>query len=292
MPADRVGGRRAVLVGFAAFGGFWGSWGAVVPAVQRRAGVDDAELGLALLLIGAGALASMRMTGCLVDRFGARVLPLAVGALAAAASLPALAGSAAALSAALLVVGAASGATDVALNTAGAAWEARGGAPLLNLAHAAFSLAVVGASLSAGLLRHAGVGPVGILGLDAVALAGCAVAVRPRVRSAVRRPPGRGTPARRPPEPPGTAGRRVTRRLLVLGLLCALAYWVESAWQNWGAVLLENALGAAAGVSALAPALFALAAAAGRLGGQRLTRRFADRTVLRAGALTATAGTA
>jgi hypothetical protein len=44
--------RNRVLIGFAALGIFWGAWGAALPAVQRRSGASDAELGLALLLVG------------------------------------------------------------------------------------------------------------------------------------------------------------------------------------------------------------------------------------------------
>ncbi|MGC1731202.1 MAG: hypothetical protein WA731_00815 [Pseudonocardiaceae bacterium] len=44
------------LGGFAAFGLFWGAWGAALPAVQVRSGSTDGELGAALLMIGLGAL--------------------------------------------------------------------------------------------------------------------------------------------------------------------------------------------------------------------------------------------
>jgi hypothetical protein len=67
-----------VLVCFAAFGPFWGAWGASLPGIQQRAGVSDVQLGLALLLVGCGALASMRLAGALFDRFGA---VLTVGAV-------------------------------------------------------------------------------------------------------------------------------------------------------------------------------------------------------------------
>jgi MFS family permease len=73
--------------------------------------------------------------------------------------------------------------------------------------------------------------------------------------------------------------------------LCALAFWVENAWQTWSAVHLERTLGATAGVSALGPAAFAAAAVAGRLAGQRLTQRFSDRVLIAAGAAVAAAGT-
>jgi hypothetical protein len=74
----RDAGRARTLVGFAAFGLFWGSWGGVLPAVRAHAGVDEGTLGLALLCIGAGALVSMRPAGAVLDRHGARVLPVAL----------------------------------------------------------------------------------------------------------------------------------------------------------------------------------------------------------------------
>ena len=52
--------------------------GATLPGIQQRAGVSDAQLGLALLLVGCGALASMRVAGALFDRFGGA---LTVGAV-------------------------------------------------------------------------------------------------------------------------------------------------------------------------------------------------------------------
>ena len=91
-----MAGRVRVLGGFAAFGAFWGAWGATLPAIQSHAGVDDGQLGVALLFIGAGALASMRGAGSLVDRWGAPALPAVLAAMAGAAVLPGLATSTAA----------------------------------------------------------------------------------------------------------------------------------------------------------------------------------------------------
>ena len=68
-------GRHRVLVGFAAFGVFWGAWGAVLPALQQRSGADDGKLGLALVVLGLGALVSMRATGVLLDRLGPQLTP-------------------------------------------------------------------------------------------------------------------------------------------------------------------------------------------------------------------------
>ena len=78
--------RTSVLLGFAALGVFWGAWGAALPAVQRRSGATDAELGLALLLVGVGALVAMRATGVVIDRVGPRLTPISVGLFGLAAA--------------------------------------------------------------------------------------------------------------------------------------------------------------------------------------------------------------
>jgi MFS family permease len=275
-------GRGRVLAGFAAFGTFWGAWGATLPAVQQAARASDAELGIALLLVGAGALASMRATGALIDRRGDAATPWAVGAFGLCAVLPALARSPGQLALALLALGAASGAMDVAINAEGVHEEAVSRRPVLNLAHAAFSAMVVAASLAAGGLRAAGAGPEAVLGLGAVAVLAVAVTLG---RSPPR--PGRAAPAER-----GRGRRRVPAALVLLGVLCALAYWVENAWQSWSAVHLERDLDAADGVSALGPAAFASAAVVGRLAGQRLVRTVSERALIATGAAVAAAGTA
>ena len=157
--------RTRALVGFAAFGLLWGFWGAELPAIQSHAGVDDGQLGIALLCIGLGALASMRPTGALVDRFP-HVLPVTVALLGAAAIGPALATSAPSLAATLLILGACSGAMDVAINAEAADAESHGD-PLMNLAHGAFSASVVVSSVLVGLLRELDASPAQVLGLAA-----------------------------------------------------------------------------------------------------------------------------
>ena len=274
-----MAGRVRVLGGFAAFGVFWGAWGATLPAVQAHARVDDGQLGLALLCIGAGALVSMRPAGTLVDRWGAPALPATLAAFAGAAALPGLATSTAALCAALLVLGATSGAVDVAINAEGVSTEAATRRAVLSLAHGTFSACVVGGSLAAGALRAAGAGAETVLvgvGLVVAAVAASLLRVPPAAapRSAAR-------PSLRP----------VPRLLLVLGGLCALAFFVENAWQSWGAVHLESDLGASPALGALAPALFAGAAAVSRLGGHALAGRVSELTLLRGGAALGAAGT-
>jgi MFS family permease len=268
-----------VLGGFAAFGVFWGAWGATLPAVQAHAGVDDGQLGIALLCIGAGALVSMRAAGTLVDRWGAPALPATLAAFGAAAALPGLATSTVGLCVALLVLGATSGAVDVAINAEGVRTEAASERAVLSLAHGTFSACVVGGSLAAGALRSAGAGAELVL-----VLIGAAVVITAALL--VRAPAaGGGRASAR------ASLRHLPRLLLVLGGLCALAFFVENAWQSWGAVHLESDLGASPALGALAPALFAGAAALSRLGSHAAGGRVRELTLLRGGALLGAAGT-
>ncbi|HEX2135181.1 MAG TPA: MFS transporter [Microvirga sp.] len=279
----RFAGRHRVLVSFAAFGLFWGAWGASLPALQRRSGADDGEIGIALVLVGFGALVSMRATGVLLDRVGPRLTPMTIAAFAIAGALPGLATSPAVLFAFALVLGTTSGAMDVAINTDGVREEVASGRPLLNLAHACFSVAVVGASIATGLLRAAGGGPILVFALTATLVTAAALLVRPLREE------------RRPPTTRGERPRlleRVPGWLLMLGFAGALAYWIENAWQSWSAVHLERTLEASPALGALGPALFAASMAAGRLLVHRLARPGTERVVLVGGATTAAAGSA
>ncbi|MDX6261445.1 MAG: hypothetical protein QOH84_3133 [Kribbellaceae bacterium] len=268
------------LAGFGAFGLFWGAWGAILPAVKADAGVSDGQLGAALLCVGLGALFSMRFTGYLIDRYGGVVLPVAVLLFAACGVLPALASSAVALGGALFLLGATSGATDVAINATGSSAEAASGKPLMNLAHGLFSIAVVIASLSTAGLRATGAGALPVLGgvfvvvalVVALVLAPGATRIKPVVKE--------------------KAPRRLEPALLVFGGLCALAYVVENAWQSWSAVHLDTTLGAAPALASSAPAVFAAAAATGRLTGNLLLRRLKPSQLLVAGGVIAAAGSA
>ncbi len=80
--------------------------------------------------------------------------------------------------------------------------------------------------------------------------------------------------------------------LLVIGALGAVAFWIEGAWQDWGAVYLERILDAPPAASALGPALFAGAMAAGRLTAHRIAQPGTERKVLVVGAALAGIGSA
>ncbi|MCW2926888.1 MAG: hypothetical protein JWM86_856, partial [Thermoleophilia bacterium] len=139
------------LAAFAVFGAFWGAWGASIPRVRDQAGVSEAELGIALLCIGAGALPAMLLTGRLLDRVGVRLAGFVIAALGIAGLAATLAAhSFVSLVLGLLAVGVASGAADVAMNSVAGRAEQDAGRPVITRAHGVLSAFVVIGSLVAG----------------------------------------------------------------------------------------------------------------------------------------------
>ena len=258
--------RRGPLAAFFAFGLFWGGWAALVPAVQTAVGASNGELGLALLFVAVGSVPAMLLTGRELDRRGTRILPLLLAALAAAAVLPAFAGSVTALAAALLAIGVAGGATDVAMNAAVSELEVRRDARLMQLAHALFSGGVLVGALAVGVARELGAGSGAILPVLGLAILASAALNLGHARIA--------------PRPSTRRGPRLSRAAIPFGIACGAAFVIEGGMENWGAIFLEQDLNAGPAVSALAPAAYGGAMMLGRLSGQWLERHLGDALLL------------
>jgi MFS family permease len=268
------------FIAFAAFGAFWGTWGASVPQVQEHAGVTDGQLGFALLFIGAGGLPAMLLAGRALDRWGLRVAAVAIAALGVTgAGLTLTAVGLTGLCVGLTVIGATSGAADVAINAVAGRAEHLAGRPVITRAHGVFSSLVVLGSLLTGLMSELPIATPFALVAAFSLIAALALA--------------RTLPAGVPPEPPGRplASPPPIAPLLLIGALGMLAFASENAHQSWSAVFAHHELRSGAGLSAVAPAVFAGTVAATRFATGGLKPAHA-RTVLLAGALTAAAGTA
>ncbi len=276
----------AVAALFVLDGVVFGSWAARVPSVAQQVGASHSALGGALLALSVGALASMQATGRLAARFGSGPVSAAAGlAVSATVVLPGVATSVPLLCASLLVFGAATGAVNVAANSLGVEVEARAGRPLLSGLHAGFSLgglagALLGGAAAAvlGAGAHLSLVAAGGLVLMAWLLPVLLAAPRPS-RSAARAADG---PSARP--------RRVTAALVVLGVIAGCTAFGEGALTDWGALLLQQEVGATATLGALGYACFASAMAAGRLAGGRLLVALGERRLVAGGSVLAAAG--
>jgi MFS family permease len=305
---------RIALTGFFAADGFiFASWAVRVPAVKQQTGASPGALGLALLGLSAGAVATMLISGALCRRFGSRQLTVAACALLSLALLlPPLAHSAVTLGLALFVFGAAYGCLNVAMNSVAVDLVAAMRRPVMPGFHAAWSFGGLAGAGLGGLLapylspvRHLLL--IAAAGLLLTVFCGRAllaypvpvpdpVTVREPAPVAVPddRSPARGAGAghgavrRAEPAPPGPL---VTARAVGLfGVIALCAAYGEGAIGDWGALHLRQDLSVSAGLAAAAYASFALAEALGRLSGITLLERLGRTRVLVLGGLIACAG--
>ncbi|HEX4831750.1 MAG TPA: MFS transporter [Trebonia sp.] len=307
---------RACLTAFFALDGFlFASWAVRVPAVKAQVGASPAALGLALLGLSAGSIATMAITGSLCRRLGSRNVTVGSAVLLClVVTLPAFARSALELGLALAVFGVAYGGLNVAMNSVAVDMVARLRRPVMPSFHAAWSFGGLAGSALGGLLApHLAPRPalalMGLAGLVLVAIAGppLRAAERGRARAAdlpgaartggAAGPDGDGAAvAPRAAEPPAAARRagrwhRPGWRLVVLfGLIAACAAYGEGAVADWGALHLKQDLGASAGLAAAGYAAFAIAEACGRLAGTALLARLGQTRVLAGGGIAACAG--
>jgi hypothetical protein len=272
--------RWAIAAIFAGYGAVVGTWAARVPALQERAHVGNATLGLALAGLAAGALVAMPISGWRSARDGSRRTTLAsVTAIVIALPIPSLATSAAGLILGAVALGAANGAIDVAMNAHGVEVERRLGRPILSSLHAGYSLGgLIGAGVGA-LLAAGGVDVRVHFAAMALVLAAVAAVAAPRLLPAAADAAPRGGRLALPP-----------RKLWPLGAIAFCCLLAEGAAADWSAVYIKGPLGAAAGTAALGFTGFSVAMTVSRLFGDRLTLRVGAVHVVRGGALLATAG--
>ncbi|THA23494.1 MFS transporter [Streptomyces sp. RKND-216] len=304
VPAPGPARLRTALTAFFAVDGFlFAGWVVRIPAIKAQTGASAGELGLALLGVSAGAVATMMLTGRLCGRFGNhRVTVVSAALVSLGVTLPPLTHSALALGLVLLVFGSAYGAINVAMNSAAVDLVAALRRPVMPGFHAAFSLGgmlgagtggLVAGSLSA--TRHLLL--LAVIGLAVTAVAGRALLSRPAPPPAAGRsgPPSTGAGRNGPegsggaqgPRGPGGSHRGV---VAVLGLIALCTAYGEGALADWSALHLTQSLGAGPGLAAAGYSVFALAMTVGRLSGTVLLQRLGQVRALVAGGAAAAAG--
>ena len=261
-------------------GFIFATWGVHIPTVKAHYGVDEAQLGLAMLAAGAGALTGLTRASRWIGRHGARRTAGLCGVVYASllAGLLAMPNYVALLGL-LCVFGTVTSVFDVAINTEAAELESRRGRPLMSGMHGMFSLGGMAGALGGGAVLAAGLSPHWHLSGVAVAMA---LSIGLAARFMLPMPAKAAAPT--------PSGFHLPRGVLaVLGGLAALGLIAEGAIYDWSVLYLHQELGSPQPQAALAYGSFSAAMAAARFGGDALRARFAPALLLRGSALLAAA---
>lgn len=280
--------RIALTVFFAVDGFLFAGWVVRIPAIKAQVGASAGQLGLALLGVSAGAVATMVIAGRLCHRFGSDRVTLATGVLLCLSiALPPRTHSALALGLVLLVFGVSYGGLNVAMNSVAVDLVAALRRPVMSGFHAAYSLGgLIGAGLGGLLAPHLSPATHLLLltgvGLPVVGLTGRVLLAHPI-----------GVPRERtgPTGPPAHDGVRRSGVLVVFfGLIAGCSSYGEGALAEWGPLHIQQDLHGGPGIAAAGYAAVAAAMTLGRLSGTALLERLGQTRVLVLGGLTASGG--
>jgi MFS family permease len=225
-----------------------GAWIVNIPTIKDRTGVDQADLGLILLVLGVMAWVGMQLSGPAVDRFGSRpVVVVATVLLSVALPGPAFATDGTQLVAALAVLGFFNGFIDVAQNAQAVVVEREYRRPIMAAFHAFYSLGGLIASVLGGALIALDVDVRVTLVIAAVVGVVTVLALRPSLVPA---------PAPVDDAPETTARVPWTSRVLLLGLLAFSLLLAEGVAYDWSTIHLRDSLGSSETVAALAYGAF------------------------------------
>ena len=276
-------GWRAVAAAFVFNGFLFGLWASRVPAFKARFDLEPGTLGLLLLLLAGGAIASFPLAGALSERWGAaRFAWLCALGYAPALILLAFAPTVATLALALAFFGAFHGSMDVAMNGWAARVEARLRRPTMSVFHALFSLGAGLGALSGFFAVQAGWEPE--LHYVTFAILGAALSLPLMARGLAAEP----SEVERSESAPLFAWP--SGALILVGLVAFSSSMGEGAMADWSAVFMTVVKSADEAQAALGYAAFSTSMVAMRLMGDGLLMRIGPALATRASGGAAMAG--
>lgn len=273
--------RRAILLIFLVCGLGLSTWAPMVPFTKDRLGLNEGELGILLLFLGAGAIVMMPITGFLIQKYGSRKVILG-GGIVLPLLLPLLLilVHPVAMGAALFLFGASLGAVDVAMNEQAIRIQRLYGKHIMSSFHGFFSVGGLFGALGLGALIKTGLSP-----MTAATLIACLLLIivlsqyRHLLPYAAPEKEEEKTPFKWPKAP-----------VIYLGLMCFIVFLSEGAILDWGGIFLQFHRGFDIAWSGTGYAVFSVAMAVMRLSGDRLVNKISPDKVVIYGSLLAAAG--
>lgn len=251
-------------------GGFgFTSWASLIPFLRQQLQIQDDHLGFLLLAVGLGALIMMMLAGSIAGRLGCR-RSLTIAGLAIAVVLNVLCyvpAYAAALVMAVLL-GSSLGLLDVVVNINGIFIERKVHKRLMSGLQAMWSLGnFAGAAFFASML-HLGFYWKIVMIAGAVFIGLCVCFFAPHLHEE-RQASGKGASLVLP-----------KGKIVLIGLVCTIAFLVEGSINDWSGVFMTTEKGIDISQSGLGLTLFTASAFLARLLGDSLTMHFGPRLLL------------
>lgn len=274
--------RLAVASLFFLNGSLFGTWAARIPSIKQSYALEPDTLGLLLLLLAGGAIASFPVAGRLSDRVGAATVSRRIGWVCALALVGiAMAPNVWWLGGAVFFFGMAQGGMDIAMNAWGAEVERHMRLPIMASLHAMFS---VGAGFGAGCGAAAAGWGLGVdlhfLAFAALLSVACGwLAHVPWTSTKAKARRGGGFFS----IPKGA--------LLLVGVVAFCTSLGEGAMADWSAVFLIAVTGASEGQAAIGYTVFSVTMVVMRLSGGRIVTLLGEVTSTRLSGCFATVGT-
>lgn len=299
---------RILITAYFLLDGFaFAGWVVRVPQIKAHVGASPGMLGLALLGVSVGAIATMVLTGRLCRRFGSRPVTIATAALfAGAVTLPAEMTTVAGLGASLFVLGAGWGGMNVAINSAAVDIISELDRPIMPSFHAAYSFggllgSIVGGAVADHLSPSVHLAGVGAASLVAAVALGVALLRCPALRAEQRVTAAADdavavavddavAEATGPQPPKDHAARQPNIVVYIFSFIVLCSSYGEGAMSDWGALHLRTDLHTSPGLAAAGFGSFSVAMVIGRLSGSWALRTLGRTAVLAGGCVIAGTG--
>ena len=257
---------RVPATAFFVLGTFWGAFAASVPDIKGGLGVNDFVFGLLLLGNPIGLVTAMWLAPRIDAWLADRALQAVTAAFACCFVIPGLAPTPTAFACGIVLLGITSGLTDVIMNARVSELEAKHKRTLMNVSHGLFSVGYAVSALITGFLRDAGQPPVIALAMAAV----CGLVLVSYLRTEISAQ-----------EDDAADSSGMPWGIVILcGLIVLAAFLTEGTVETWSALHVERTLGGDPLAGSLGPVMLGVTMAIGRIGGQGLSDRFDDGTVI------------
>lgn len=268
------------------------SWAPMVPLARDRLGLNEADLGLLLLLLGFGALLMMPLSGILISKLGTRKIMLA-GVLSAAVLLPCLLiiSDTYMMGAALFAFGCSIGSIDVAMNAHGVQVQNSYGKPIMSSLHGLFSVGGLFGSLGLGFLIKMGLNPVhAAITISILLVLLMVMQFRNLFNYTTEKEIILKFSYIDEAKAVSSRFQWFNSSVLLLGLMCFIVFLSEGAMLDWSAIFLRDNKNIQPEFSGTGYAAFSVAMAVMRLTGDAIVSKLSSKTVVIAGSIIASLG--